>query len=296
MLLCRNFLHLNGSKNVAENLLNRWKLDQSFDFQGQTVRYKVTGEGDKPLVFVHGWPFSSLVWRRIAHFFEKTHRIYMYDLLHYGQSEMRDDQDATLAVQSEVLAALYKHWGFGKDNVPDMVAHDVGGCTALRAHLLNGCDFRTLTLIDPVAVGPWGSSFVKHARVNLDAFAGMPAYIHKAIVEAYISAATTQELTPAELSAYAEPWLTKVGSAVFYRQIANLDQKFTDEIEGMYDTIRCPTQIVWGEDDAWIPIADGRRLAEKIPNAKFFPIPNAGHLMQSDAPEAIVFAVMNAVA
>jgi pimeloyl-ACP methyl ester carboxylesterase len=280
---------------VTENILNSWKLDKSFDFHGQTVRYKILGQGGSPLVFVHGWPFSSFVWHRIAHFFEKSHTIYIYDLLGYGQSEQRDDQDATLSVQSELLAALYKHWGFGDGNVPDMVAHDVGGCTALRAHLLNGCDYRTLTLIDPVAVGPWGSPFVKHARLHLDAFAGMPAYIHKAIVEAYIRAATTRELPPEELSAYVDPWLSKVGAAVFYRQIAHLDQRFTDEIEGMYETVRCPTRIVWGEDDNWIPIADGRRLAEKIPSAEFFPIPNAGHLVQADAPEAIVYAVMRAV-
>jgi pimeloyl-ACP methyl ester carboxylesterase len=287
---------LNRSNNVAENLLKNWKLDKSFDFHGQTVRYKVSGQGDKPLVFVHGWPFSSFVWHRIAHFFEKTHTVYLYDLLHYGQSEMRDDSDATLAVQSDVLAALYEHWGFGKGNMPDMVAHDVGACTALRAHLLNGCDYRTLTLIDPLAVGPWGSSFVKHARQHLDAFAGMPAYIHKAIVEAYILAATNRGLPPDELAAYAEPWLSKVGAAVFYRQIANLDQRFTDEIEGMYGDIRCPTRIVWGEQDTLLPIADGRRLAGKIPHAEFYPIPDSGHLMQADAPEAVVYAVTNAIA
>ncbi|CAG9242149.1 alpha/beta fold hydrolase [Paraburkholderia caribensis] len=280
---------------MAENLLDSWKLDQRFDFRGHAVRYKVSGQGSSPLVFVHGWPFSSFVWRRIAHFFEKAHRIYMYDLLAYGQSEIPANEDTTLEVQSELLAALYDHWGFGKDSAPDMVAHDIGGCTALRAHLLNGCEYRTLTLIDPVAVGPWGSPFVKHARLHLEAFAGMPEYIHKAIVEAYIGAATTLELRPEELSAYANPWLSKPGAAEFYRQIANLDQRYTDDIEDMYGDVRCPTQIVWGEDDKWIPIADGRRLAEKIPNASFHPIPHAGHLVQADAPEAVVYAVANAV-
>lgn len=281
---------------MAKNLLENWKLDQSFDFHGQAVRYKVSGQGDKPLVFVHGWPFSSLVWRKVAHFFEKTHTVYIYDLLHYGQSEMRVDPDATLGVQSDVLTALYKHWGFGKDNLPDMVAHDVGGCTALRAHLLNHCDYRTLTLIDPLAIGPWGSSLVQHARLHLDAFAGMPAYIHKAIVEAYILAATTRGLPPDELAAYAEPWLSEVGARVFYRQIANLDQKYTDEIEGLLGDVRCPTRIVWGEEDTLLPIADGRRLAEKMPKAEFYPIPDSGHLMQADAPEAVVYAITNAIA
>jgi len=32
------------------------------------------------------------------------------------------------------------------------VAHDFGGTTALRAHLLHGCEYGSLTLIDPVAL------------------------------------------------------------------------------------------------------------------------------------------------
>lgn len=281
---------------MGTDLLANWKLGETFEFRGQTVKYKVTGAGSSPLVFVHGTPFSSFVWHKIAHFFERSHRIYMYDLLGYGQSEMRDDQDVSLGVQSDLFTALYQHWGLGKDHLPDMVAHDFGGCTALRAHLLNGCDYRTLTLIDPVAIGPWGSPFVKHARMNLDAFAGAPAYIHKAVVEAYINAATANKMPQDELAAYVDPWLGAVGAKAFYRQIAQMDQRFTDEIEGLYSDLRCPTQILWGEDDKWIPIADGRRLAEKMMSASFYPIPNAGHLVQADSPEAIVYAVANAVA
>jgi pimeloyl-ACP methyl ester carboxylesterase len=45
-----------------------------------------------------------------------------------------------------------RHWRLSK---PDVVAHDFGGCTALRAHLLHGCEYGSLTLIDPVALAPW---------------------------------------------------------------------------------------------------------------------------------------------
>lgn len=47
-----------------------------------------------------------------------------------------------------------------------------------------------------------------------------------------------------------------------------------------------------GEDDQWIPIERGRALHKMIPGALFHPVPNAGHLVQEDAPEAIVAAVM----
>ncbi len=52
-----------------------WLLDQVFDFNGRQVRYAVRGDGP-PLVFVHGTPFSSYVWHRIAPHFFATHRVH----------------------------------------------------------------------------------------------------------------------------------------------------------------------------------------------------------------------------
>jgi pimeloyl-ACP methyl ester carboxylesterase len=175
---------------------------------------------------------------------------------------------------------------------PDVVAHDFGGATALRTLLLNGCHYRTLTLIDPVALAPWGSPFVRHVRRYEAAFAGLPAHIHAAILPAYISGAAHRPLSDEAFRLYAEPWSSAAGQATFYRQIAQMDQRYTDEIEGRYGEINCPTLILWGEKDAWIPIERGRVLASRISDADFRPIPDAGHLVQEDAPEAIVAALL----
>ena len=154
-----------------------WPLPQTYRFKGHSVRYAVRGDGP-PLVFVHGTPFSSYVWHRIAPHFITTHRVHYFDLLGYGQSE-KVDGDVSLGVQNELLAQLLDHWGLDR---PDVVAHDFGGATALRTHLLNGKDYRSLTLIDPVALTPWGSPFVQHVRQHEAAFSGLPDYIQRAIV------------------------------------------------------------------------------------------------------------------
>jgi pimeloyl-ACP methyl ester carboxylesterase len=219
--------------------------------------------------------------------------VFYFDLLGYGHSEMRPHQDVSLGVQNRLFAALLSHWGVTR---PDVVAHDFGGCTALRAHLLNGCDFASLTLIDPVAVAPWGSPLVRHVREHEAAFAGLPPYIHHAILSAYIAGAAFHTLPPDDLHLYVEPWTGDTGQTAFYRQIAQMDQRYTDEIESRYGEIRCPVTILWGEKDTWIPIERGRTLARRIPSATFRAIPGAGHLMQEDAPEAIVAALLGSAA
>lgn len=264
-------------------------LPHTFVFDGRSVRYGVMGEGD-PLVFVHGTPFSSQVWRRIAPIMSRFRRVYYFDLVGYGLSEQRAGDDVSLGIQNQLFAALIEHWRLSN---PDIVAHDFGGATALRAALINRCEYRSLTLIDPVAVRPWGSPFVRHVRENDRAFFSVPAYIHEAMVSAYLKGAVKRELSADVLNIYASPWLGSVGQAAFYQQIAQMDERYTDEVQPRYREIGCPVSILWGEDDQWIPIERGVELAALMKGARFTRVPDSGHLMQEDAPEAIVAELMD---
>lgn len=265
-----------------------WSLNQRFDYEEQAVAYDVLGEGD-PLVLVHGTPFSSYVWRSIARELACHYTVYLYDLLGYGQSEMREGQDVSLGVQNGIFEALLDHWDL---SMPNVVAHDFGGATVLRAHLLNGCDYRRLLLFDAVAVRPWGSPFVQHVRHHEEAFAGVPDYLQRAILRAYVRGAIRREMTDAELEPFVAPWTGDVGQPAFYRQIAQMDLRYTDEVEGRYRAIRCPVLLLWGTQDEWLPLERGRQLAAMIPRCEYREIPGAGHLMQEDAPEAIVAAAL----
>ena len=44
------------------------------------------------------------------------------------------------------------------------------------------------------------------------------------------------------------------------------------------------------------PVERGRALARRIPGARFHVVPDASHLVQEDAPEAIVAAVLERLA
>ncbi|MDH0737396.1 alpha/beta fold hydrolase [Achromobacter spanius] len=260
--------------------------------EGNAVRWGTCGEGP-PLVAIHGTPFSSQVWRRIVPAFADRRTVYYFDLVGYGHSEMRDGQDVSLAAQNKVLAALFKEWELDR---PDVLAHDFGGATALRAYYLDGLRYGSLTIFDAVALAPWGSPFVQHVRKHEGAFAGMPDYMHRALLHAYLQTAACQPLSDEALDVYSQPWLGEIGQPAFYRQIAQMDQKYTDEVQGMYGRMDCPVQVLWGENDNWIPYAKGEALAALISDAPCMPIADAGHLVQEDRPEAIVAAVLKQIA
>lgn len=264
-------------------------LSQTFAFDGEAIAWDALGDpGAPPLVLVHGWPFSSQVWRRIAPWLARRRRVFWFDMLGYGRSMPDGDRDVSLGVQNRVLGAALDHWGLSR---PHVLAHDFGGATTLRAHLVDGRDFASLTLIDPVAMRPWGSPFVAHVREHEAAFAGLPDYAHEALVRVYLQAAAAQPLTERAHTLYAEPWLGETGKAAFYRQIAQMDQIWTDPVQAALGEVACPVQLLWGAKDALIPLSTGRALADMMPACRLEVIEEAGHLVQEDAPEAVLAAM-----
>jgi pimeloyl-ACP methyl ester carboxylesterase len=202
----------------------------------------------------------------------------------YGQSSKSAEHRVSLDVQGELFADLLAEWGLRS---PHVVAHDFGGTVALRAHLLHGASYQSLALVDVVALAPWGSPFFRLVREHADVFTALPSEVHQGALRAYIGGASHAGLAPADLDTLAAPWIDGPGQAAFYRQIAQADQAYTDEIEGMYPQLDLPVLVVWGEEDSWIPVDRGHRLSELIPGAELRIIAGAGHLIQLDQPEAL---------
>lgn len=266
-----------------------WTLDETISTRAGRVMAGRTGRGPD-VVLAHGWPWSSYSWYRIIPKLAETHRVHWYDMPGYGQSEKDPDQRTALDVQGEVFLEVLEHWQLER---PVVIAHDMGGATTLRAHLLHGCEFGRYILMNVVAMRPWGSDFFDHVGRHIEAFSGLPPHIHKAIVEAYIRGAIVSGVSDADLNALASPWLTEAGSSSFYRQFAQADEQLTAEVEPLFANIRCPVDIVWGESDPWIPLARGQALHELIQQSSLTTLPGVGHLPQLEAAELTLKTLVN---
>ncbi|NEC09507.1 alpha/beta fold hydrolase [Streptomyces sp. SID7909] len=266
-----------------------WKLTKTYRSRVGEVRWDRLGpEHGDPVVLLHGTPFSSFVWRGIARALSHRHPVYVWDMPGYGASEQYEGQDVSLGAQGQVFAELMGHWGL---DAPAVVAHDFGGAVALRAHLLHGVRYGGLALVDPVALAPWGSPFFRLVGRHTDVFEQLPPALHAALLREYLSSASSPGLHPATAGALASPWLTEVGQAAFYRQIAQADQRFTDEVQPLYPKVAVPVMVCWGEDDTWIPVAKAHELADALPGARLRIIPGSGHLVQEDAPAELLAAL-----
>ncbi|MFC9503481.1 alpha/beta fold hydrolase [Streptomyces sp. NPDC057002] len=271
--------------------MSDWSLRESLDTAAGTVRWDRLGDpGGEPVVLLHGTPFSSYVWHEIAPALAAVgYSVHVWDMPGYGASDMYPGQNVSLGVQGEVFTELLAHWELAE---PSVVAHDFGGCVALRAHLLHGARYRRLALVDPVALEPWGSPFFRLVGEHSQVFEQLPPPLHEALVRQYVTSASHLGLRPAALDALVRPWTGERGQGAFYRQIAQADQRYTDEIQPLYPTLDLPVTVCWGTEDTWIPFAKGQELAAMIPGAGLRPVPGAGHLVPLDAPARLISEVL----
>lgn len=264
-----------------------WRLSKTFDSAGGTVAYEVLGDG-APVVLVHGTPSWSYLWRKVASELALRFTVHVCDLLGYGTSEKRDGQDVSIAAQTRMLTELLDAWGLRE---PCIAGHDFGAAITLRLMLLEGRRFHRVALCDAVAITPWITPFSRHVQRHLEAFQTVPEHIHRQMIATHLRTAMAREMTDAELEPYLRPWLGPAGQAAYYRQVAQFDERYTQEIEPRYGEISAPTLVLWGEQDGWLAPEFGRRLADAIPGARLVPVPDAGHFLPEDQPGPVAEAL-----
>ncbi|KIY03963.1 uncharacterized protein Z520_00655 [Fonsecaea multimorphosa CBS 102226] len=272
-----------------------------YDFH---IRWTSLGDSaSPPLIFVHGTPWSSRVWHAYAQSLARYFHVYLFDNPGFGDSPLGKARpgkkdaispavalDADLAQQSEVFAALYRSWEQGwprSGSTAHVVAHDHGGLMALRAHLLHGCEYRSLCLIDVVALGPFGQPLFKLVAENEGVFTALTGPVFEGVLEAYIRDAAFRELDRETMEMLKRPWIaSEDGRKGFVRQMVQANSRSTEEVEGRYHEVgtNMPVRVIWGREDKWIPVETAERLREKLNAKDVVVLEGAGHLVMYDQP------------
>lgn len=255
-----------------------------------TYIYEPTSSNSRgDVVLCHGTPWSASVWARVAADLSRDHRVLLWDMPGYGQSTQDPSIPVGLSSQMRRLSKLLDFWRLP---APHVIAHDIGGATALGAHLLHQRTYSSLFLWDTVTLEPWGSPFFRLVAEHQHVFTQLPAPLHLALVKTYIGGAAHRRLPERWIDALAQPWSTSTGQAAFYRQIAALHPEDTRPVANKLREVRCPVAVGWGEEDPWIPADQASRLQQLLPGHPSMAfLEGVGHLGSVEAPEQVVQAV-----
>ena len=73
--------------------------------------------------------------------------------------------------------------------------------------------------------------------------------------------------------------------------IARLEQSTLQDPNPTLANIKVPTLLLWGEQDAMIPVANADDYLRALPNARLVRMPGVGHLPQEEAPAETALTV-----
>ncbi len=181
--------------------------------KGRQMAYVDEGQGDA-IVFQHGNPTSSYLWRNIMPHCEGLGRLIACDLIGMGESEKLGNSGPdryTYAEQRDYLFALWDQIGVG-DNVI-FVIHDWGSALGFDWSNQNRDRVQGLAYMEAVVKTLNWSDFPDLGRKVFQGFrseAGESMILDKNMfVERVLPGAVIRDMTEAEMNVYRKPYLAE---------------------------------------------------------------------------------------
>lgn len=240
-----------------------------FDHNDGQIYYEVSGSGE-PLVFVHGFTLDHRMWRPQVDALAQSHQVITYDARGFGKSSPPKGPYNHAAD----LYALLKHLNIKHAHI---VGLSMGGRIAINFTLVCPEMVISLALLDSALDGyksevDWNvhakEQGLKKARenwLNHELF----AITHK------------KPAVVAELRSIIEDY-----SGWHWLHLDPQEPKDTHARERLYE-ISNPTLIAVGEGDLAYFHNIAEVLAAGIPSARKVIVPNAGHMVNMEAPDVI---------
>ena len=255
------------------------------DLLGTKIFYEVSGDG-LPLVFVHGLGGTSNVWHAQRVALSKTCKVITLDLPGSGRSDKRE-RAFTMERWADQLAALADHLQLDKFV---LVAHSMSTILAQKCAAKHGQRLSGLVLCGPLT---------ELAAAGKEAFVKRAESVQKEGMLAVADAVLAGALTPATREANAV-------LAGLYREmlLSNDPPNYAAQCQALINgsaradqpSIRCPTLILVGDQDAVTPLGMSRAIAAAIPSSRIGIMPATAHLTMAERPELFNAALVEFLA
>lgn len=203
------------------------------------------GQGP-PLLLLHGLAGSRRWWRYNVPALATRFQLHRIDLFGFGAS--RGTQRFVLAEAAAQLAAWMRSRGLPRASV---IGHSMGGLIAAECAALYPDLVDRLVLVN-APVLPLGRRYLRH---SCGLFGLLPS------------------LRPDFLPVLVTDTL-RAGPRTM---TAAISQLLATDISHRLESIIAPTLLIWGARDTLVPLREGYRLHERLPNARLRVLFGAGH-------------------
>jgi pimeloyl-ACP methyl ester carboxylesterase len=255
------------------------------DIDGVRVHYQEKGSGT-PLVLIHGYTSSVYSWKDVFEPLSKNFRVIAIDLKGFGFTG-KPDGDYTRRDQAMVVAHLLDYLKIEK---AWLCGNSMGGEVSLNFALQNPQRVAGLILIDSAGVKVEGSSSLAPSYLLIPVIGRVltalalrsDKLVREGLEKSFYD---RSKITDERVAAYYRPLQTRGGQLAALRARTQADQF---PVETDLGKISAPTLIIWGAEDALIPLAAGRKLNSLIKDSRLLIFEKCGHLPQEEMPERVI--------
>ena len=254
--------------------------------EGLRVRYVRAGRG--PAVFLlHGLASSIYTWKDVIPTLTRGHEVVALDLPGFGWSDQ--PADLSFDLYPRVVVALMDQLGISRAS---LVGNSLGGAVGSVVAARHPARVDRLVLID--AAGFNLRSADRPAMVRLASHPLAEAILSRLPLKRLLvtlglrqvfhdDAKVTEERVTEYLAAVSRP-----GTLRSLRSLASSPSLRPEETEALLRRVIAPTLVVWGGDEAWIPVAHADRFVAAISGARKVVLPGVGHTPQEEQPGEVV--------
>ncbi|MFZ4717841.1 MAG: alpha/beta fold hydrolase [Ilumatobacteraceae bacterium] len=244
--------------------------------------WREAGQGSLVVLF-HGLGGSRVSWDPQVTGLGTTRRVAAWDMPGYGGSTPLPDDPLTF----RAIAAAAARWISVLDDGPaHVVGISMGGMVAQYLAAWHPASVRSLTLLstspafglDGTDPAEWRAARLAPLDQGLQ-----PADYADRVVRALAAPDITDEAFESQRAA-----MTRVPAAALRRSI---DCILTHDTRLLLALIVAPALVMVGALDRETPLAYAERLAADLPSATLEVVPDAGHLLNAEAPDVVNAAI-----
>jgi 3-oxoadipate enol-lactonase len=248
---------------------------------GFPMAYQDEGSGI-PLLLVHAFPLSGLMWNPQIEELKRTYRVVAPDLRGFGLSAAgaSPDRFGSMEEYADDLAAFARQIGLEQERLV-FIGLSMGGYIAFAFYRKYAQMLRGLVLCDTRS-----EPDTEEGRQNRFK---LIESIRQRGMEAVVEANLPKLLSPENY--HARPDLLAEVSRLIRQNDPSGAIAATGALANRPDStpllgkIKVPTLVMCGKDDQLTPLEGARKMAQAIPDWQLSIVPHAGHLSNLENPE-----------
>jgi len=244
---------------------------------GFQLSYDDVGDGDTPVIFLHGFPFDKTMWAGQLKFLESSHRAISCDIRGFGKSK-DEESDLSIDMFGDDLIELMKALDIEKAIVCGL---SMGGFIALNAMKRYPAYFDALILCDTQCIADTDEVKAKRYKTIEEIEEnGTSDFNEKFIKSVFHQDALENKKEVVE----------QVRRVVFSNSKHIIQNGLTalaerSETCSSLNEIAIPTLIICGREDEVTPLAQSEGMNKAIEGSSLHVIDIAGHVSNLEQPD-----------